>query len=421
MGYEDTSGLTLIDAGGEKRHLKFREDVAPLTGGISKNVDEPAPIVDGGVVDLTKAESSPEAARTPQKLELPPEAKGAFVLFKVKGFEGFAPNELSRKLLGLKESGAVGALLIPEPETKDYANRFRMAQMNVRSGQLRPGKPAGPGTLRRSENPPILLLSNVKLAEGMVGSKATWIVNSKSKEKSAANIVGLVRGSDPKLAQEYVIHSAHYDHVGKRGENIFYGADDNASGTTAVLEIAKAYKSTAAPRRSVILLLVSGEERDLWGSDYFAKNPPVELTSIVGDLNTDMVGRSLLNGKQRPDYMLMTPSAKHPKFNSLAKRALELGSQYGMPDMPSGDMYWQRSDHYNFSKNGIPVMFLCNGEHEDYHKPTDTADKIDPDKIARSAKLAFHLGYEVAMDDKRPHDIAPEPPPESKPESREGR
>lgn len=426
QGFEDSSGLTVVRGDGTKRLLRYGSAIVPLTSGLPKDVEEPVPVVDGGVVDLTVgAAGAPDSSQTPAALSLAEGAKGAFVVLKVKGFENMAPNEMSRKLAGLKDAGVAGAILLPSGEgeavSKEYARRYRFARANVRGSQLRPGK-ASAAAPRRLESPPILVLSDVKDAEGLAGAKASWTVRPIVKEKSAANIVGLVRGTDPALSKEFVVHSAHYDHVGRQGNEIWNGADDNASGTAAVLEIAKAYKATTAPRRSIVLLLVSGEEKGLWGSDFFAKNPPVELASIVANVNTDMVGRSLLNGKVKPEYMLMTPSAKHPKFNTLAQRALELGPEYGFPDMPSGDVYWKRSDHYNFSKNGIPVMFLCNGEHEDYHQPTDTADKIDPDKIARSARLAFHLGYEVAMADGRPHDVAvkSDKDSESKPASRPG-
>jgi hypothetical protein len=429
------SGLTIEPAGGTKRFLKYADGVASFGFGVPKNV-ESAPIVDGGAIslaDLARVESSPAASapanRTPTNatpFELPKDAKGAFVLLRLKDYPRDGNAAFQRRVVpAVRTAEAAGVILVPNKEIPEYTARFAQAKSFSGRGGLRPGKPSGgqPNNSQRNAGAPVLMLETPAAAEGLVGSKASFTTEQTTVEKESHNIVGVLRGTDPKLSQEYVIHSAHYDHEGIQGGKIYHGADDNASGTSCVLEIAKAYKSTDAPRRSIIFLLVSGEEKGLWGSAHFANNPPVDVTSLVGDINTDMVGRTLLNGKEKPEYMMMTPSKTHEGFNTLAKRALELGPDYGFPDMPSGDIYWQRSDHVNFSRKGIPVMFLCNGEHEDYHKPTDTSDKIDGDKIARSAKLAFQLGYEVAMSDERPKTLAsPEKAASSPagPESRRG-
>jgi hypothetical protein len=406
------SGLTIEAASGKKRVLKYGDTVAGFLFGVPKNVDA-VPIVDGGTIslaelgaDATPAASAPAGSRpSAAPIPLPEDAKGAFVLLRLKDLPQNAMQTIQRRVLSaIRNSGAEGLILAPEKDFAEYDARFAQAKSFSGRGGLRAGKPSAnqQGGNQRNGGTPYLLLANAAMADGLVGSKASFSTEQQTVEKSAHNVVGLLRGSDPKLSQEYVIHSAHYDHEGIQGGKIMHGADDNASGTSCVLEIVKAYKSTDAPRRSIIFLLVSGEEKGLWGSAWFSNNPPVEVTSLVGDINTDMVGRTLLNGKEKPEYMMMTPSKGHQGFNTLAQRALELGPEYGFPDMPSGDIYWQRSDHVNFSRKGIPVMFLCNGEHEDYHRPTDTSDKIDGDKIARSAKLAFHLGYEVAMSDDRP-------------------
>lgn len=222
---------------------------------------------------------------------------------------------------------------------------------------------------------------------------------------TASNVVAVLRGSDPELAAEAIVYSAHMDHVGRRldGE-VFNGADDNASGTAGLIAIAGAFARAAAkgderPRRSVVFLAVSGEELGLWGSAYYAENPTWQLEDIVANINTDMIGRS--GPESGPLEVTVTPSHRHKMFSTIVQRSARLGEQLGV-SFTSGDKYYMRSDHYNFAKKDIPVVFFCNGEHEDYHQVTDHADKLDPDKMERIARLAFWTGWETANADERP-------------------
>ncbi|MFY9342704.1 MAG: M20/M25/M40 family metallo-hydrolase [Planctomycetota bacterium] len=220
----------------------------------------------------------------------------------------------------------------------------------------------------------------------------------------ACNVVGLLRGSDPQLAAEAVVYSAHMDHVGMRidGE-VFNGADDNASGSAGLLAIARAFAASKdRPRRSVIFLSVSGEELGLWGSAYFADNPTWPADRIVANVNTDMIGR---NGPESgPAEVTVTPSHRHAMFSTIVQDAARFGETLGLA-FTSGDKYYQRSDHYNFAKKGIPVVFFCNGEHEDYHQVSDHADKLDGEKMEKIARLAFWTGWAVANADERPHKL----------------
>ena len=220
---------------------------------------------------------------------------------------------------------------------------------------------------------------------------------------SAPNVVGILEGSDPRLKREYVVLSAHMDHVGVgrpvNGDSIYNGADDDASGTTSVVEAAEAFSQLQPrPKRSIIFLTVSGEEKGLWGSAYFADHPPVPITDIVADLNTDMVGRNwkdtiVVIGKEHSDLgaTLNRVGAAHP----------ELGMQ-PIDDIWPQESFYTRSDHYNFARKGVPILFFFNGTHPDYHRPSDSVDKIDAEKESRIVKLVFYLGLDVANAAERP-------------------
>ncbi len=220
----------------------------------------------------------------------------------------------------------------------------------------------------------------------------------------APNVVGILEGRDPALKNEYIVFSAHMDHVGigrpdARGDTIYNGADDDASGTIAVVELAEAFRTLERPpRRSLLFLTVSGEEKGLWGSEYFADHPPVPATSIVANLNSDMVGRNwrdtvVVIGKEHSDLgaTLQRINAMHPELDMTA-----------IDDPWPEENFYRRSDHYNFARKGVPILFFFNGTHEDYHRPSDEPTKIDAEKESRIVKLLFYLGLEVAEVTPRP-------------------
>jgi hypothetical protein len=221
---------------------------------------------------------------------------------------------------------------------------------------------------------------------------------------SAPNVVGILEGSDPQLKNEYLVFSGHMDHVGvgrpdARGDSIYNGADDDASGTTAVIELAEAFSQLAPrPKRSLIFLTVSGEERGLWGSGYFTANPPVPMSQMVADLNSDMVGRNwkdtiVVIGRQHSDLgpTLARVNAAHPELGMTA-----------IDDIWPEERFYFRSDHYNFARRGVPILFFFNGTHPDYHRPSDEPSKIDAEKESRIIKLVFYLGLEIANNPGRP-------------------
>ncbi len=218
------------------------------------------------------------------------------------------------------------------------------------------------------------------------------------------NVVALLPGSDPDRSEEYVILSAHYDHVGvgppdASGDSIYNGADDNASGTAALLEVAEAFAALAErPARPVLFLAVAGEEKGLLGSQWFAANPTVYLTDAVANLNLDMIGRNepgevVIVGR---DY-----STLGPLVDSLAAAHAELGLSL-IPDPNPGESFFTRSDQYNFAVRGIPAVLVTTHLHEDYHSPADEADRLDADKVARIARLVFLAALEVAQRETAP-------------------
>ena len=241
-----------------------------------------------------------------------------------------------------------------------------------------------------------------------IQSKKRYRLRSQPKveRKDALNVIGLLEGSDPRLKTEAIVFSCHMDHLGKTANGgFFYGADDNASGSSSVLEIAAAFgalKKSERPKRSVIFLAVSGEELGLWGSEHFANKPTWPRSKIVANINMDMLGRS--TAKVPSGSVAVTPTYRIGNYSSLAKRAWELGGEFGL-DMANGDKFFRRSDHWNFAKHGIPVVFFCDDEHPDYHMPTDTWQKLEYEKIERIAKLAFMIGYEAANTKRRPKEL----------------
>lgn len=227
-------------------------------------------------------------------------------------------------------------------------------------------------------------------------------------DAKASNVCAVLRGSDPKLAAEAIVYSAHMDHVGRRFDGeVFNGADDNASGSAGLLAIASAWaKSKEKPKRSIVFLSVSGEELGLWGSAYYADNPTWAADQIVANINTDMIGRS--GPESGPMEVTVTPSHGHKMFSTIVRDAAGFAEQLGCT-FTSGDKYYTRSDHYNFAKKGIPVVFFCNGEHEDYHQVTDHAEKLDGAKMERIARLSFWTGWSVANADERPRKLGRQP------------
>lgn len=222
------------------------------------------------------------------------------------------------------------------------------------------------------------------------------------KRFKAVNVCAVLRGD--KREQEAIVYSAHMDHMGTRLDgDAFNGADDNASGSAGLLELAQAFvKCGQKPERSIIFLSVSGEELGLWGSRYYSDNPTWPAKRIVANINIDMIGRH--TDLSPEGTVSATPSPSHKAYSSLAQDAAGFAAKLGLK-LSNGDTYYARSDHYNFARLGIPVIFFCDGEHGDYHKVTDHADKLDYDKMERITRLAFWTGWAVAQSPRRPREL----------------
>ena len=228
----------------------------------------------------------------------------------------------------------------------------------------------------------------------------------KSKQQiQGENVLGYIEGSDEILKDELVVITAHYDHLGKRGSDIYNGADDNASGSSTVLEIAEAFTLAAGEgqgaKRSILVMLVSGEEKGLLGSEYYVKNPVFPLEQTIANINIDMVGRVDDKHKDNPNYIYVIGSDRLStelhQINETVNQemvGLELDYTYNAEDDPN--RYYYRSDHYNFAERNIPAIFYFNGTHQDYHRITDTPDKINFDKMEKIGRLAFYTAWELA-------------------------
>ena len=221
------------------------------------------------------------------------------------------------------------------------------------------------------------------------------------------NVLGFIEGSD--LKEELIIITAHYDHLGKHDSLIFNGADDDASGVAGAMEIAEAFmlakKDGKGPRRSILIMPVSGEEKGLLGSKYYTDNPVYPLNNTIANLNIDMIGR-LDDWHSTGNYVYLIGSNRlsydlHNINEEVNTKYTKLELDYKYNDEEDPNRYYYRSDHYNFAKNNIPVIFYFNGVHEDYHRPSDTIEKLDFSKIKTISKLVFLTAWELANRDEK--------------------
>lgn len=222
------------------------------------------------------------------------------------------------------------------------------------------------------------------------------------------NVLGYLPGTD--LKDELLVITSHYDHLGVRDGEVYNGADDDGSGTTSLLEIAQAFSLAKAkgkgPRRSILFMTVSGEEKGLLGSDYYTQNPVFDLTKTVTNLNIDMVGRVDPDHEGKPDYVYVIGADKlstelHELSEEINSNTLKLDFDYKYNDENDPNRFYYRSDHYNFAKNNIPIIFYFNGVHADYHKPTDTVEKINLTLMKKRAQVIFYTAWEIANRDSR--------------------
>lgn len=227
-------------------------------------------------------------------------------------------------------------------------------------------------------------------------------------ELQAENVLAFIEGSDKKA--EIVVLTAHYDHIGVEDGVVYNGADDDGTGTVALLEIAAAFAAAKAaghgPRRSVLIMPVSGEEKGLLGSRYYSEHPVFPLANTVADLNIDMIGRTDTAHTDSPPYVYVIGSDRlstelheaNEAANSLYAK-LDLDYTYNAPNDPN--RFYFRSDHYNFARKGVPSIFYFSGVHEDYHQPGDDVEKIDFDLLHQRTLLVYYTAWILANQEKR--------------------
>ena len=341
------------------------------------------------------------------------------------------PNEYAR------QKGVVGLIYVPDFQ---FIASWRARQRLIERGSTFPAKfqtqAPTPSTVLPSVvvSPEIansLLLGEAQTANAIFNAsygsnlpapfalnaqkKVTMSVASSSEMIPTQNVVAVWEGSDPVLKSEYVALGAHYDHVGSGcpptgNDTICNGADDDGSGTTALLGMAEALaKSPTRPKRSILFVWHCGEEKGLWGSRYFTEYPTVPLDHIVAQLNIDMIGRSRKADDTNPKNSELTgPDAIYvigstmmstelgELLNTVNKSFLNLAFDTKYDDPKDPNRFFFRSDHYNYARKGIPIIFFFDGTHEDYHRPGDTADKIDYQKMEKVTRTIYMTAWEIA-------------------------
>jgi Zn-dependent M28 family amino/carboxypeptidase len=235
-------------------------------------------------------------------------------------------------------------------------------------------------------------------------------LNAKRNENlpDSENIWAFIEGSEK--PDEIVVISAHYDHVGIKDGEIYNGADDDGSGTVALMEMAAAFQKAKnegnGPKRSILILHVTGEEHGLHGSRYYSENPLFPLKNTVADVNIDMIGRRDDFHKDNNNYVYVIGSdyLSSDLYNiceSVNQKYINLTIDYKYNDKKDPNRFYYRSDHYNFAKHNIPSVFLFNGTHADYHKPGDEVSKIEFDALTKRTQYAFAIAWEIANREQR--------------------
>ncbi len=335
------------------------------------------------------------------------------------------------RLSAIREKGAA-FVVFTFPSEEEFQSRFsffgRMAakprismmdnEQNNRSRQGFPQFLVSPIALAKmfGETPEKYfknLNKKIKKAQpmgGLYSASVSLSVDYSSRKVTSDNVLGFFEGTDKK--DEIIVISSHYDHVGINGGKVYNGADDDGSGTVGLIEVANAFASAAKdgirPRRSILFLAVTGEEKGLLGSRYYTDNPVYPLDKTITNLNVDMIGRVDPDHESDPNYVYIIGStmlsstlhAVHEAVSSTYVPDLKMDYKYNSKDDPN--RFYYRSDHYNFAKNNIPVIFYFNGTHADYHQATDTPDKINYELLAKRAQLVFATAWELANREGKP-------------------
>ncbi|HEX8398891.1 MAG TPA: M20/M25/M40 family metallo-hydrolase [Pyrinomonadaceae bacterium] len=406
----------------------------------SKNIDAHAGVDVAGKIVVVQLIGMP---RNESLRVLPQGVTQADLKQEARGTEWADPVFYAR------QKGAAGIIFVASPEVQDFWARLKEG-MSEGPGMQIEGLQSDRGAAgnRQQNQMPVLLVSRAVGSALFGGETANPIENpqamtafafgdnknisinaaTKAETATTQNVVGMIEGSDPTLKAEMVAIGAHYDHdgVGKsvppkckngpRDDVIYNGADDDGSGTVAVLSIAEALaKSGKKPKRSILFVWHAGEEKGLLGSAYFTKFPTVDLSKVVTQLNIDMIGRSKAPGDTKPEnkdlsgpneiYVIgskMMSTELGTVSEAVNGSFLNLSYNYKYDDPNDTNRFFFRSDHFNYAQKGIPIIFWFDGVHEDYHCPSDHPDKIDYAKMEKVARTIFATMWEIADAGKRP-------------------
>ncbi|WP_299365452.1 M28 family metallopeptidase [Winogradskyella sp.] len=320
----------------------------------------------------------------------------------------YGRQSLSSKRDAAKENGAKGLIYMDSYLFSRYAPYLQRQAMFNALGRL---------SLKSNQPEMMMLMVNENLGKALhnsiledeipktVNTNINLSIENKSETISSENVVAYIKGSEK--PNEIVVISAHLDHEGVKDGEIYNGADDDGSGTVAIVEIAEAFKMAEkddnGPKRSILFLHVTGEEKGLLGSKYYTDYDPIfPLENTVANLNIDMIGRTDPKREEGDrNYVYLIGSDKlstelHAISEDVNTKYCNVELDYKYNDENDPNRFYYRSDHYNFAKNNIPVIFYFNGTHDDYHKPTDTADRIEYDLLQNRARLVFHTAWELA-------------------------
>ena len=308
-----------------------------------------------------------------------------------------------RKVKLAEEKGAVGIITIKDKDDFKYGAETTEGFIQNPSMQMHnPGK-------RKADLIPNIYISDSTSKELLLAIDSVLITIKVDIEETLTsdNVLGYIEGTD--LKDELVIITAHYDHLGYDNGEVCNGADDDGSGTVSVIELAEAFQKAKddgkGPRRSILFMTVSGEEKGLWGSSYYTENPLYSLENTVVNLNIDMIGRRD-DEHDYDNYIYLIGADRistdlHLISEKVNEKYINYDIDYTYNERTDPNQFYYRSDHYNFAKKGIPVIFYFSGVHEDYHKPTDDVDKINFKKVQRTTKMVFYTAWEIANRDGR--------------------
>ncbi len=383
---------------GTDTHLSLTSDAARWFGGIPMEEVHGSTFVIGGTLDPEQID------------ELDLAGKVALVVID---FANLRQQHMQTGLRAIYNAGPVAVVAVSNRSETEFTSRVDRQTRPRTSLQAEADGGTPAIVVRESAIADVaaaagLNLEKIRMSDGLVTQDlddltiGVDIRQTVLDEASAPNTIGILEGSDPRLKNEYMVYSAHMDHIGIRSgqaDSISNGADDDASGTVGILMLAEAFaKAESRPLRSILFITVSGEEKGLWGSKYFANNPTVPVNDMVANINIDMIGRNwpdtiVAIGKEHSDLgeTLNRVNAEHSDLNMTA-----------IDDVWPEENFYGRSDHYNFAQKGVPILFFFNGVHDDYHEVSDEIDKIDTEKMSRLISLLYYLGKEIADTPERP-------------------